>query len=274
MSALPESPSVPLWIKDEQWDVWHAWPTGRRLAADGTSRTACGDDWTWWHTLKTSYHVAELAGCYLCRLALEDTPVRRRGRPRRLPAGPKRPPGRPGRPPGPRPGRPTTGRLSVLDEALEPLEPRRPKQTRQERAVAQGAKLKSYTTPTGGTSVRAVVNAAQKAALAAEDVAWAGTFEVGAKVYGSPCPFCGQTNMGSAFCGAWCLREWNRGQQEEKFERSGRRMARRQFLDQLYGHKRRDTISSWTPPRAQTRSHDDEKTKADRALLAQAIRYV
>jgi len=244
--ARPARPTVPLWVKDEQWDVWHIWPIYERLSATGETRTLCGDEFTWTPTVVTSYHVLEAVGCYLCRLALEGTPVPRRGRRRHLPGGPGQ-----------------TQRASNAPQA-----------SRRARAIEQGATVKVYTTPTGGTSQRAVPTPTMKARMAAEDVAWAGTFEVGTRLQTSPCPFCGQSNVGAAFCSAWCQREWNREAQDDKHERSGRRMAKRHFLEQLYGVKRRDTITSWTPPVRQIRQGAGGRTDSDNAMLYIATNYI
>jgi hypothetical protein len=226
---LPAQPKVPVWVRDEQWNVWHAWPTDHRMDRDGWSLTACMTNWWWSATTLTSYHVLTVAACADCNLALQGALPKRRGRRGSLPQGP-----------------------------LElPVEHVPEDKSRTERLLELGAKKITYqrgdktvTSAHPDRGMREVM-----AAEAAADVAWAGTFEVGTRLPAWECMRCGQVlAYGDRFCGTWCVREQRRQEAEDKWERQGLPMARRQFEDILYRRPRRDTIRSWTPPQSQYRT--------------------
>jgi hypothetical protein len=249
LSNLPECPRTPLWIRDERWDVWHAWPTSERLRGNA-ARTACGDDWAWTPTLKTSYHVLTTVGCYLCRLALEGTPVKRgRGRPRHLPEGPeveRQPVGRPRQ----------DQKQAELVEDARPKAPTHGPTTRVEQLVAAGAKLITYQR-NGKTVTSAHPDRAIRAKLAsddADDLSDVPSFEVGMRLPAWECMQCGQTlAFGDRFCGPTCAGEHRRQAQEDRWERNGLVAARLHFEDVLYRRPRRDRLMAWTPPARQIR---------------------
>jgi len=230
---MPER-QVPIWVRDEQWDVWHCWPLEERMTRFGEARTACGEHWRWSKTVLTSYHVLSKVACYLCVLALEGTPARGRGRPRELPVGPVVEP------------KPLAGMGHIRRE-------QRAVASRTERLLAAGARQITYTRPDGKVVTAAHPDRVMRLKLAAEDAeveAFEGSFEVGRRLAGWPCPECGVTLVtGAVYCSSWCTRLATQGEQEERLERDGRAMARRQFEDMLYGRKRRDTFRLWTPER-------------------------
>jgi hypothetical protein len=259
LSDLPARPGVPLWVRDERWEFWHAWPTDERMDTRGHSRLACGDDWTWTKTTRTSYHVLATVGCYLCRLALEGTPVRRRGRPRHLPEGPviERLPS--DLPPIPRTTRPTWRARQKQAELVEdsaPKEPQSAPQSRVEKLVAAGAKLITYER-NGKTVISAHPDKAIRAKLASDDtddLADIPSFEVGRRLPVWECMQCGQTLVyGDRFCGTWCAREHREQERADRWERNGLIAARYHFEDVLYRRPRRDRLMAWTPPASQIR---------------------
>jgi hypothetical protein len=260
---------VPIWVKDEQWEVWHAWPAEERMTASGETRTACGSYWHWSDRIETSYHVLSLVACYLCTLALEGTPVKKRGRPALLPAGPrppKKPRGRPARPlvePEPLEGMQHIRRERRESRArLERIEA----SSRTERLLALGAKAITYTRPDGTVVTSAHPDKGTQAKLTAEEAAvdWSGTFEVGRRLECWPCMQCGAVlAAGNRFCSRWCEREQVLDEQPRAWERTGRAMARRQFEDMLYGRERRDAIRSWSPPSRSLRWLDRDAYLAD-----------
>lgn len=262
LSDLRERARTPLWVKDERWEVWHAWLTSERMTVDGHSRTACGDDWTWSKTTKTSYHVLALAGCYLCRLALEGTPVKRRGRPRHLPVGlppierlaSDLPPISPTTPPR-RKRRYQKRQELVQDDA--PKEPTRAPQSRVDALIEAGAKEITYTRPDGKVVRSAHPDKEIKrklAAVDADDVSDVPSFEVGTRLPAWECMQCGQTlAFGDRFCGRSCADEHRQQEQADRWERNGLIAARLHFEDVLYRRPRRDRIQAWTPPAKQIR---------------------
>jgi len=238
-----------IWLTDDQWDVWHAWPMGERMDADGHARTACGDDFTWSPTTKTSYHVLVTVGCYLCRLALEGTPVKRRGRPRHLPAGMRREPA-------------PLVKVEPLPTDLPPVNPKTPTsgpKTRTERLIDAGVTPITYTRPDGRVVTSAHANRATRAKLAAEEVNElddVASFEVGRHMVSWPCMWCGQVLVeGDRFCSGWCAREQREATRRDRLEYNGLVAARRHFEDVLYRRPRRDRISAWTPPAKQYRTN-------------------
>ena len=247
MASVPEAwltdavtHRVPVWVRDEQWEVWHAWPADDRMTRNGEARTACGEMWVHTPTLVTSYHVLATEGCYLCVLALEGTPVKRSpGRPRLLPVGPRPVRGRP--------------RLEEVEEVTIERGQRQA-QSRTQRLLDAGAKLITYTRPDGREVTSAHPDKAMRASLNAEATEWAGSFEVGRRMVSWPCMRCGTVIVtGDRYCSTWCVNEQRREDMDDTWERYGLAMARRQFEDVLYRRPRRDSISSWTPPLSQRR---------------------
>lgn len=262
MTGLPRQPKVPVWVTDDRWGRWHVWLPTDTMWPSGRALTACGAEWYWSTTAATSYQIMAEAGCDDCRAWLVGQGRKRgRGRRPRLPQGPLPPrtPGKPGRP--------------VADEIIEPLPlptgplaapsiPKTPEtgvKTRTERLLELGATPVTYTRPDGTVIKSAKGTKAMRAALDAEEQADAMaeedfTFEVGRRLPAWNCIWCGQVLVhGDRFCSTWCSTQQREEDYANRWERTGRTMARRQFLDQLYGRPRRDTIRSWTPPARQIR---------------------
>jgi predicted nucleic acid-binding Zn ribbon protein len=246
MPGMPAQPKVPVWVSDDRWDAWHAWLPQDVMTREGRALTACGDAWYWSATVTASYQILAEAGCSNC-LAVITTglPYKRgRGARRRLPQGPLPPrtPGRPGRP------------RKVLDSVSTPETPGSGAKTRTEKLLEVGATPVTYTRPDGQVVTTAKGTLAQRQALDTEDVELEFTFEVGTRLPAWECIECGQVlAFGDRFCSTWCTREHRRQVEEDRRDRDGVIMARRQFHDLLYGVPRRDSIRSWTPPVSQIR---------------------
>jgi hypothetical protein len=265
MPGLPAQPKVPVWVTDDRWGAWHVWLPTETMWPSGRALTACGAEWYWSATAATSYQILAEAGCQTCHLALLGTPVKRgRGRRPRLPQGPLPPrtPGRPGRPPKPiieplpLPGTDqryrddvARRRAEMLGAVSTPETPGSGAKTRTEKLLEVGATPVTYTRPDGQVVTTAKGTKAQRQALDTEEAELEFTFEVGTRLPAWECIECGQTLVfGDRFCSTWCTREHRRQVEEDRRERDGVIMARRQFHDLLYGVPRRDTIRSWTPP--------------------------
>lgn len=243
MPGLPRQPRVPVWVTDDRWEVWHVWQPEDVMDVTGRARTACGCEWYWSATATTSYQIMADAGCDLCRSALVGFPQKRGpGRPPRLPQGPlppKAPPGRPGRPPKPviEP-EPLAGMADVA-------------KTRTQILADLGAKVSTYERD-GKLITRA--HPTRKQAEAADMADLDFTFEVGRRLPAWECMECGTVlAAGDRYCSTWCSKENRERERQERFERQGLVMARRQFHDMLFRTPRRDTIRSWTPPAANLR---------------------
>lgn len=238
MPGLPAQPKVPVWVTDDRWGAWHVWLPQDVMTREGRALTACGCEWYWSATAATSYQILAEAGCQTCHQALLlGLPAKRgRGRRSRLPQGPLPPrtPGRPGRPPKP---------------IIEPLPlPGTDLPYREEVARRRAEMRAAVSTPeTPGSGANADTKSA-------DDEELDFTFEVGRRLPAWDCIQCGTVlAAGDRYCSTWCSREHIEGERAARRERSGLVMARRQFIDQLYGRPRRDTIRSWTPPVSQIR---------------------
>ena len=257
VSASMLASNVPLWITDDRWWEWHAWLPDTPMGDDGESRTACGQVWHWSATLQTTYNVLAAVSCEACYQAqIGNRQPRGRGRPKRLPQGPlaKSTPRRDDlatrlRDPDvfePTPiGRPSLG-FAERDEQK--------RLAFQAKKLAAGASTRSYTRHDGQVVTVVQSNKAVKAAIATEEGGLDFSFEVGDRLEVTHCIECGQVLVtGDRYCSRWCHQQAYRQEREDRVERQGKAMARRQFLDMLYGRPRRDTIKSWTPPVRQLR---------------------
>ena len=243
--------NVPLWITDDRWWEWHAWLPDTPMGDDGESRTACGQVWHWSGTLQTTYHVLAAVSCEACyQVQIGNPQPRGRGRPKRLPQGPLAKH-------APRLDADLPTKLRDPDVFKRPSREEREAQEREAhntRLRLAGGKTRTYTRADGQEVTVIQTNRAIKAAVVADESGLDFTFEVGTRLAVVHCIECGQVLAeGDRYCSRWCHAEGYRREREDRFERQGKIMARRQFLDMLYGRPRRDTIKSWTPPVKQMR---------------------
>lgn len=219
MPGMPAQPKVPVWVTDDRWGAWHAWLPKDTMTMSGRALTACGFEWFWSATVTASYQIMADAACSNCLLVTTGEAYQRgRGARRRLPQGPLPPrtPGKPGRP------------RKIVDDIKAPL-------------------------PLAGMTEDEIRLVEERLTEDSNEVLELDfTFEVGRALPSWACIQCGTTlAAGDRVCSTWCQRERIEEEREDRRERDGLIMARRHFIDQLYGHRRRDSIRSWTPPRRQ-----------------------